>query len=98
MAAGHAYTTRYDEITQGFERMERCLDDAILWDDNLEENINATELIDKKETTTNLAINAIDARRRLEKLRGTSTGRSASSLLTAGIVWEHSRVLTRRST
>ena len=40
MAAGDAYTTRYDEITQGFKRMERCVDDTILWDDNLEENFN----------------------------------------------------------
>ena len=38
MAAGDTYTARYDEITQGFERMERCIYNTILWDDNLEEN------------------------------------------------------------
>ena len=32
------------------------------------------KMTDTAPNTTNLAINAIDARRRLEKLRGTSTG------------------------
>ena len=30
MAARDAYTARYDKITQGFEHMERCVDDTIL--------------------------------------------------------------------
>ena len=38
MAAGDAYTPRYDKITQGFECMERCVDVTILWDNKLEEN------------------------------------------------------------
>ena len=48
MATGDAYTARYNEITQGFERMERCVDDTILRDDNLEENFKATELIARR--------------------------------------------------
>ena len=40
MAAGDAYTARYDEITRGIERMERCIDDTILWDHSVEENFN----------------------------------------------------------
>ena len=60
IAAGHAHT-RYDKTTRGFGCMERCVDDIILWEDNLEENLKTTELITKKETTTNLATNAIDA-------------------------------------
>ena len=40
IAAGDAYTARYDEIPQGFERMERCVDDTILWDSSLEANFS----------------------------------------------------------
>ena len=40
MTAGDAYTARYHKITQGFERMERCVDDMILHDSNLEENFH----------------------------------------------------------
>ena len=36
MAAGETYTAGYDEITQGFEPMERCVDDTILHDSNKE--------------------------------------------------------------
>ena len=61
ITAGDAYTDRYDETTQGFKCMGRYADDTILWDDNLEENFKATESIAKKVTTTNLAINAINA-------------------------------------
>ena len=59
--AGDAQTTRYDKTTQVFGRMERCVDNIILWDHKLEENFKATELIAKKETTTNLATIAMDA-------------------------------------
>ena len=47
MAAGDTYTARYNEINQGFKCIERCVDDTILWDYNLEENLKATELITK---------------------------------------------------
>ena len=40
MAAGDAYTARYDKITQGFKRMEQCMGDTILYDSNLEENFD----------------------------------------------------------
>ena len=40
MAAGDAYTARYDKITQGFKHMERCVDNTILYDSNIEENFN----------------------------------------------------------
>ena len=40
MAAGDAYTARYDAITVGFERMERCIDDTIMWDDSVEANFH----------------------------------------------------------
>ena len=32
MVAGDTYTARYDEIAHGFERMERWVDETILWD------------------------------------------------------------------
>ena len=40
MAASDAYTTRYNKITQGFERLERFFHNIIKWDTNLEENFN----------------------------------------------------------
>ena len=36
MASGDDNTTKYKKITQGFERMERCVDDNFLWDANIE--------------------------------------------------------------
>ena len=37
-ASGDAYTHRFDNITQGFKRVKRCVDDSILWDDSIEES------------------------------------------------------------
>ena len=42
LAAGDAYTARYDSITKGFKQMEKCVDDTLLWDWSLEENFNRT--------------------------------------------------------
>ena len=36
-ASGDAYTRRFDDITSKFERVSRCVDDSILWDDSIEE-------------------------------------------------------------
>ena len=36
-ASGDAYTRRFDDITSSFERVSRCIDDSILWDDSIEE-------------------------------------------------------------
>ena len=38
LAAGDAYTARYDEITKNFSQMEKCVDDTLLWDSTIEEN------------------------------------------------------------
>ena len=40
MAAGDTYTACYDKITQGFLHMERCVDNMILHNSNLEYNFN----------------------------------------------------------
>ena len=42
LAAGDAYTARYDEITKDFNQMEKCVDDTLLWDRTLEENFKRT--------------------------------------------------------
>ena len=60
ITARDAYTDRYNEITHGFKHRGRYVNDTLLWDNNLEENLKATESIAKKGTTTNLAINAND--------------------------------------
>ena len=35
-ASGDAYTRRFDDITNGFERVKRIVDDSIMWDDTIE--------------------------------------------------------------
>ena len=40
MAAGDAYTATYGKVKIGFERMECCMDNTILWDDSLEINFD----------------------------------------------------------
>ena len=35
-ASGDAYTKRFDEITSEFERVARCVDDSLLWDESIE--------------------------------------------------------------
>ena len=35
-ASGDAYTRRFDDITANFERVSRCVDDSLLWDDDIE--------------------------------------------------------------
>ena len=42
LAAGDAYTARYDAITEGFSQMEKCVDDTLLWDRTLEGNFKRT--------------------------------------------------------
>ena len=37
-ASGDAYTKRFDEITSGFERVARCVDDSLLWDTSIEDS------------------------------------------------------------
>ena len=39
-ASGDAYTRRFDDITVGFPRVKRCIDDSVLWDP--EEDVEAT--------------------------------------------------------
>ena len=34
-ASGDAYTHRFDNITKDFERVNRCIDDSLLWDVNI---------------------------------------------------------------
>ena len=36
-ASGDAYTRRFDDITQDFERVSRCVDDSLLWDETIED-------------------------------------------------------------
>ena len=36
-ASGDAYTRRFDDITQKFKRVARCVDDSLLWDTSIEE-------------------------------------------------------------
>ena len=35
-ASGDAYTRRFDDITSDFERVKRCVDDSLLWNDTIE--------------------------------------------------------------
>ena len=35
-ASGDAYTRRFDDITSDFERVQRCVDDSLLWDASIE--------------------------------------------------------------
>ena len=37
-ASGDGYTRRMDEITEGVERLKKCVDDSLLWDRTLEES------------------------------------------------------------
>merc|ERR1712015_148308 len=34
--SGDAYTRRFDDITSEFERVSRCVDDSLLWNDDVE--------------------------------------------------------------
>ena len=36
-ASGDAYTRRFDDITSEFERVQRCVDDSLLWDTSIED-------------------------------------------------------------
>ena len=38
IASGDYYNQRYDEITADVARIVKCVDDAALWDENLEEH------------------------------------------------------------
>jgi len=38
IASGDGYTRRYDEIVTNIQNKTKCVDDAILWDDNIEES------------------------------------------------------------
>ena len=38
LAAGDAYTRRYDEVTRDVPRKAKCVDDTLLWDNSIEEN------------------------------------------------------------
>ena len=38
LAAGDAYTRRYDEVTRDVPRKTKCVDDTLLWDKSIEEN------------------------------------------------------------
>ena len=35
-ASGDVYTRRFDDITSEFERVSRCIDDSLLWNNNIE--------------------------------------------------------------
>jgi len=35
-SSGDAYTRRFDDITSGFDRVNRCVDDSLLWDDDVQ--------------------------------------------------------------
>ena len=37
-ASGDAYTRRFDDITAGQPRVVRCVDDSLLWDDNISDS------------------------------------------------------------
>ena len=48
LSAGDGYTQRFDEIINGFPNHLKCVDDSILWSDNIESNFFATcAFIDK---------------------------------------------------
>ena len=42
LAAGDAYTARYDSIIADFDNVKKCIDDSILWADNLEQIFHHT--------------------------------------------------------
>ena len=42
LAAGDAYTARYDKIVKNFNQRKQCVDDTLLWDKTLEENFRRT--------------------------------------------------------
>ena len=42
MAAGDAYTARYDEIIKDIKRKVKCIDDSLLYDPNIENNFFST--------------------------------------------------------
>ena len=37
-ASGDAYTRRFDDITSDFERVKRCIDDSLLWNNSIEDS------------------------------------------------------------
>ena len=48
LSAGDAYTDRMDRIFEEFERIIRCIDDSLLWDDTIEEQFLRTcQFLDK---------------------------------------------------
>ena len=48
LSAGDGYTQRFDEIIGNFPNHSKCVDDSILWRDNIESNFYATcEFLDK---------------------------------------------------
>ena len=42
MAAGDAYTARYDRIIEEFKDVKKCVDDSILWAETLEDIFHHT--------------------------------------------------------
>ena len=42
IASGDAYTRRYDEIVSGIPKKTKCIDDVLLWSDNVEEAFHQT--------------------------------------------------------
>lgn len=42
IASGDGYTRRYDEIVSHISRKTKCVDDALLWDDSIEESFHHT--------------------------------------------------------
>ena len=38
IASGDGYTRRYDEIVADIQNKTKCVDDAIIWDDSIEES------------------------------------------------------------
>ena len=47
IASGDAYTARYDSLVAGIEKKTKCIDDALLWSDSIEDAFHqATEWLD----------------------------------------------------
>ena len=47
IASGDAYTARYDSLVAGIEKKTKCIDDAFLWSDSIEDAFHqATEWLD----------------------------------------------------
>lgn len=42
IASGDAYTRRYDDITVDVKNMAKCIDDTILWADNIQDSLTQT--------------------------------------------------------